>query len=131
RQHSANALARLNQLDARAELLKCLPTAPASLQAVIAAGLAGSRQGAEQLLEAVAAGKASARLLQEWSVHVRLQQAKLPNFEEQYAKLTRGLPPTDQRLQELTRRRRRGYTTAKTDLAAGAKVFEKNCAVCH
>src|SRR5262249_44197701 len=131
RQHSANTLARLNQEEARAELLKNLPSAPASLQSVLAAGLAGSRQGAEQLLEAVAAGKASARLLQEYLVHVRLQQAKLPNFEEQYAKLTRGLPPADQRLQELMRRRREGYTTAKTDPSAGAKVFEKSCAVCH
>ncbi len=131
RQHLANTLIRLNQAEARMELLQSLPSAPASLQSTIAAGLAGSRPGAEQLLEAVVAGKASARLLQEWPIHVRLQQAKLANLEEQVARLTRGLPPTDQRLRELLRRRQRGYSAAKTDPTTGTKVFEKNCAICH
>ena len=45
--------------------------APGRLQAAIAAGLARRRDGAEALLDAIAAGKASARLLQEQPVAVR------------------------------------------------------------
>ena len=46
-------------------LLTVLPTAPARLQTAIAAGLAARPAGAAALLDAVAAGKASARVLQE------------------------------------------------------------------
>jgi putative heme-binding domain-containing protein len=47
------------------------------------------------------------------------------------AKLTEGLPAADQRMQELFKRRKAGFTVAKTDPALGAKVYEKNCANCH
>ncbi|MBL8798092.1 MAG: c-type cytochrome [Planctomycetia bacterium] len=131
REHAATVLAGVNQPESRAELVKALPTAPARLQTVIAAGLAGTPQGAEQLLDAVAAGKASARLLQERAVETRLQQAKVPNIKERIAKLTVGLPPADQRFQELLQKRRSGYAAAKPDAALGAKIFEKHCAACH
>jgi putative heme-binding domain-containing protein len=101
------------------------------LQNVIAAALAGSRPGAEKLLEAVTAGKASARLLQEPSVVPRLGAANVPGLKERVAKLTHGLPPADQRLQDLLRRRRAGFVRAKADAALGAQVFEKSCAICH
>ena len=51
-------------------------------------GLAGSKTGAEKLLEAVAAGKASPRLLQERPVEVRLAGSKLT--DEQYASFKSG-----------------------------------------
>jgi putative heme-binding domain-containing protein len=101
------------------------------LQSVIASGLAGSPQGAEQLLEAVTTGKASARLLQERPVEVKLSQSKVANLKERVAKLTAGLPPAEQRLQEIINKRRGGFTKAKTDVDLGAKVFEKSCANCH
>ena len=47
------------------------------------------------------------------------------------AKLTKGLPPADQKIQELIAARHKSFETAKPDAEAGAKVFEKNCAVCH
>ena len=115
----------------QAQLVQALPTAPARLQTVIAAGLAGNKPGAEKLLEAVAAGKASARLLQERAVEVRLNQTQLPDLKARIGKLTSGLPPADQRVQDLLRRRREGFLAAKTDTALGAKVFEKSCANCH
>jgi putative heme-binding domain-containing protein len=131
RAHAASTLARLNHKEAQDALLRALPDAPAGLQNVIAAGLAGSRTGAEKLLEAVAAGKASARLLQERFVQVRLEASKVPDLKKRVARLTEGLPKADQRLQELFNRRREGFAKAKTDVALGAKVFEKNCANCH
>ncbi len=131
REQAANLLAGANRPDAQEELLGVLPTAPAKLQGAIASGLAGSREGAEKLLQAVAAGKASARLLQDRAVTIRLVGTKLPGITQRLAKLTEGLPAADQRVQELMHHRRAGYLSAKTDPALGAKVFEKNCAICH
>src|SRR5262249_40624574 len=131
REEAAHSLSRLNNDEALAELVKALPVAPARLQTVIAADLAGSRAGGEKLLEAVAAGKASARLLQERFVELRLADAKIPNLKERVAKLTEGLPPADQRMQELFKRRKSGFASAKTDVALGAKLYEKHCANCH
>ena len=131
RERVAQTLAGLNQPEARVELLKGLPTAPARLQSAIALALASSLPGAELLLEAVATGKASARLLQERPVRLRLAATKVPQLDERLAKLTRGLPPADQRLDELLNRRRAGFAAARPDPAQGAKVFEKNCANCH
>jgi putative heme-binding domain-containing protein len=101
------------------------------LQNAIAAGLAGSKTGAEQLLEAVAAGKASARLLQERSVEVKLRAASLSRLEERLAQMTAGLPPADERINQLLKKRRDGFRKAKTDLALGKQVFDKSCATCH
>ena len=44
----------------------------------------------------------------------------------------KGLPPADERLRELLEAPPRGASpSARHDAAAGAKVFEKNCAACH
>lgn len=131
REQIAASLAATNQPAAHAALVKALETAPARLQTTIALGLAGSVQGGERLLDAVAAGKASARLLQERPVELRLQQARVGNLKERLAKLTKGLPAADQRLQELASKRRAGFHEAKPDAALGLKVFEKHCAACH
>jgi putative heme-binding domain-containing protein len=129
--HAASLLAFLNRPECREELLAVLPSAPARLQTVIATGLASSPAGAEKLLEAVASGKASARLLQERPVEVRLVGTHLPGIAERLAKLTQGLPPADQRLQDLLNRRKAGFASARSDVTLGIKVFEKNCAICH
>jgi putative heme-binding domain-containing protein len=131
REQAVSWLAGLNRPEARAELLKVLPIGTSNLQMRIAVELARGREGAEQLLESVAAGKASARLLQERIVILLLENAKVPQLKERLDKLTHGLPPADQRLQELVKQRRAGFTAAKADAAAGAKVYEKHCAICH
>jgi putative heme-binding domain-containing protein len=132
RDQAANVLARLNHGEAHQELLNSLPTAPARLQSTIAVGLASSLAGGEKLLDAVKTGKASARLLQERPVEIRLQQSNLPNLKERLAKLTEGLPPAAKRMEDLMATRRKVFIDAKTrDLEAGAKVFEKSCAICH
>jgi putative heme-binding domain-containing protein len=131
REQAAQSLAATNLPAAQTELIKALQEAPAPLQKVIALGMSSSKQGAEKLLDAVAAGKASARLLQDRPVELRLEQARLPNLRERLTKLTRGLPPADMRVQKLLDRRRAGFLQAKTDAALGLKVFEKNCAACH
>jgi putative heme-binding domain-containing protein len=129
REHVAFVLAGINSPEASAELVKSLAVAPARLQNAIATGLATSLQGAEKLLDAVAAGKASTRLLQEGAVPRRLEQhAKL---KQRIAVLTKGLPSVDQRMQDLINRRREGFGKASIDVAAGMRIFEKSCAICH
>jgi putative heme-binding domain-containing protein len=131
REQSATFLARANQPATRAQLVAALATAPARLQNGIAAGLASNRDGAELLLATIASGKASARLLQERGLVVRLEAAKVPNLADRLKKLTAGLPAADAKLAQLIAARRKGYLTAKADPKRGAEVYAKNCAACH
>jgi putative heme-binding domain-containing protein len=130
RDHVAGLLARANLAETRTELLNALPIAPARLQATIAAGLADSRPGAEALLSAIAAGKASARLLLERPVASRLDRSA-GDLQPKIAELTKGLPPIHARTAGLIQRRRDGFLAAKPDAALGRPLFEKHCAVCH
>jgi putative heme-binding domain-containing protein len=131
REQCANLLAQANQSQTQAELLKVLPSAPARLQTIISVGLAASPAGAEKLLEAVKAGKASARLLQDPSVRPRLEATKLPHLKERLDALTADLPPVGKEVQELLQRRRASFQNAKKDAALGTQVFTKHCANCH
>jgi putative heme-binding domain-containing protein len=131
REQAANLLAEANQPETQAELLSALPTAPARLQNVIAAGLSNSREGGEKLLAAVEAGKASPRLLQEVVVVLHLNDHKVPDVKERLEKLTKGLKPADQAIQELIAARRAGFLKAAPDADKGAPFFEKSCAICH
>jgi putative heme-binding domain-containing protein len=131
REQAANQLAKINQPEALEELVRLLPAAPARLQTAIAGAMTGSPAGAEKLLQTVAAGKASARLLQDPGVAFRLAFSKLPDVRARVAKLTADLPAADERVQKLMARRRSGFAAAKADPARGAPVFEKHCAICH
>ncbi len=131
RERAANGLALLNQPESLAALVAALPTATARLQNAIASGLVGSPAGIDRLLKAIEEGKASPRLLREPAVEPRLSRTSLPGLAERVAKLTKGLPPADQRAQELIAQRRAGFAAAKTDAAQGARLFEKHCAICH
>ena len=101
REQAAKLLGQANKAETQAQLLQALPAAPARLQNSIAAALAGSRAGAEKLLDAVETGKASARLLQEKAVETPLTTSEIPGVKDRLAKLTKGLPPADQKIQEL------------------------------
>jgi putative heme-binding domain-containing protein len=83
------------------------------------------------LLNAIATGKASGRLLQERAVQARVVESKLPRGAERIAELTRGLPSADQRMTELMNQRRAGFARAKADPKVGAAVYKTNCANCH
>ncbi len=131
REQVVNALAVTGDAKIHVILVGSLQAAPARLQKAIALGLAGSKVGGQMLLEAVSQGKASARLLQDQALQVRLHQARLADLDKRLKDLTRGLPAPEARLQELTNQRRQGYLAARADPALGAKVFAKHCAACH
>jgi putative heme-binding domain-containing protein len=129
REHAARVLGGINQAKGHAALAEALSVAPAPVQSAIASALAGSPHGADLLVKAVAAGKGSPRLLQEWWVHIQL--SKQPALNEEVARLTKALPTADKRLQETTQKRRATFANAKTSVTDGARIFEKNCSICH
>ena len=121
---SANREARLDARDA-------LKDAPYRTAVAVGTALAGTPAGAEDLLDAVKQGKAPARLLQEKAILERLRAAKLPNLDRQIGALTKGLPPLDQKIAELMKKRSVAFTSAKPDKELGAKIFTKHCGACH
>ncbi len=131
RQKAASALGGIGSLDARESLAKVLPSAPERLAVAIATALASRLAGAEQLLEVIASGKASARLLRETAVVDRLHSTHLDGLAETIEKLTATLPPEDERLATLVTTRLKGFLAANTDPSAGQQVFVKHCAACH
>jgi putative heme-binding domain-containing protein len=113
------------------ELLAAIEKAPARIQTAIASSMAGQADGAEQLLKAIAAGKASPRLLQDRGVEAKLRESKLPNLTARVGELTKGMPSADTRMINLMNQRRSQFASAKTDAKLGAESFKKNCANCH
>jgi putative heme-binding domain-containing protein len=131
REQVAGMLGASSQTEAESILLAALPTAPERLQAAIAAALAARPSGAERLLDSLEAGKGSARVLQEPRVALVLGKTNLPDLKPRLDALLEGLPPADDRLRDLLKRRREQFEISTRDPAEGAKVFEKTCAACH
>ena len=131
REKAAGALGTVGSPEAYAQLLKGIAQAPARLQTGIATAMAGRPEGAEQLLSAVKAGKASARLLQERPVQVKLTDSKLPKVDARIAELTRGLPSADQKMLATLAQRKTNFERAKPDARLGAVLFKNTCAACH
>ena len=131
RSGAARALGTLNRPESRAELIAAFAYVPADLATGIAAGLAGTPQGGEELLAAVAAGKASPQLLLDRAVQNQLRQHRLHDLEKRLAKLTAGLPSLDEKIAKLIRDRAKLLADSKPDVDAGKKVFAKHCAACH
>jgi putative heme-binding domain-containing protein len=125
------ALARSANADARRTARDALKDAPYRLAVAVAAALAGSPDGAEDLMSALRLGKAPARLLQEKVILERLRAAKVAELDKQVAALTKGLPPPDARLADLIKKRAAAFASAKPDVEQGAKLFTKHCAACH
>jgi putative heme-binding domain-containing protein len=131
REHVGQTLASQNHPKVQEELIAAFTKASASVQTTIALGLAGSKQGAEKLLDAVQRGKASPRLLQDNSVRLRLGQSKPPRLDERLAELTKGLPTLNEQLAELLTTRSARFDSATPNVAAGKMLFMKHCASCH
>lgn len=131
REAAATALGGVDSADAHAALVEAIRVAPNKLQVALAKALANTPGGAETLLDAIAQGKASPRLLQDANVRERLGVAKPANLEDRIARLTHGLPAADEQIQKLIDTRAATYDAAKASPVRGKEVFTKNCAVCH
>ena len=117
--------------EAQAIARDALKDLPYRVAVPVGLSFAGTKDGAEILLAAVKEGKAPARLLQEKAVLERLKASNAPDWQGRVATLTKNLPPADQRLADLLKKRATGFAAAKADPAEGAKLFTKHCAACH
>jgi putative heme-binding domain-containing protein len=126
-----STLGELNLRETRAVLVAALGATPYSLQRQLALALAGTQEGGEALLQAVADGKASAHLLQERNIRDRLAVVKPENLGERLKKLTANLAPPDQARQKLIDNRRAAFKAGAASVDLGAAVFKQHCAVCH
>jgi putative heme-binding domain-containing protein len=131
REWAAVLLGNRASREARTSLLATLPSAPERLQKAIASALVRRRAGADALLAEIAAGKASARLLQDRSVTISLESSGLPNVLDRIQTLVKGLPPVDSRIDALCAERREGFKSASAKAGEGVPVYEKHCAICH
>jgi putative heme-binding domain-containing protein len=131
REKAAIALGTVGNREAIAPLVAAVEKAPARLQTAIALGLAAKADGAAELLKTVAAGKASARLLQDRAIQTKLFETKLPRIRTQIDELSRGLPSADQRMLELISKKRDDFNKHPSDGRLGVEAFKKNCANCH
>ena len=131
REASVASLGRMLNPQVIKDLAAMLAGSPARLQSSIALALAGTPEGANQLLDSIQQGKASARLLLERPLEVKLKQRNLPGLESRMASLTKGLPPADQLLQEKIQAKRTYFREQKHDLGKGELMFQKHCAACH
>jgi putative heme-binding domain-containing protein len=115
----------------RGQLIDAMVKAQAGLQSYMARALAATPEGGRQLLDAVAAGKVTPRVLQSLGIVNKLKGSNTPDVDRRVAELTKGVPPEDQEVQKLIDARRTAYPKAKKSADAGLAVFQKNCTACH
>jgi len=128
---AVTSLAGMNSPEARDELTAQLTAASHSTAVAIALGLSQTNEGADKLVAAVTAGKASPRLLVDKGVEGRLRAGKPKELLEKVDTLVKNLPPEDERINALLAARRTGYKSAKPNAEHGAELFAKTCAGCH
>jgi len=131
REKLAAALSETKSEGGRNAIADAIANVPQSIQTKLAVTLASTPEGANLLLDRVAAGKASPRLLMEASVKERLAAAKIPQLDQRIAKLTKGWFPLSEELQKMIDQRRAAYKPATASIEKGALIFTTNCAACH
>ncbi|HZL35455.1 MAG TPA: PVC-type heme-binding CxxCH protein [Tepidisphaeraceae bacterium] len=114
-----------------AAFVEAIRTAPQKLQLSLAKSLAANKAGAEALLNAIALGKASPRLLQDVNVRERLNISKSADLDARIAKLTANLPKADAAIQKLIDDRAAHFDRAVASPQHGQALFQQTCAVCH
>lgn len=131
RDAAITALGKLLNPEVRVALLTMFAGAPARIQSSLALALVSTTEGANDFLNAIAAGKASARLLLEKPVETKLKQRNLAGYEKRIMELTKGLPPADQLLQKKITDKKTAFLMSKNDEIKGEALFGKHCASCH
>jgi putative heme-binding domain-containing protein len=124
-------LGELNVPQAKVILVEALRIAPHGLQSQLALALASNTEGAEALLQSVADGKASARLLQERAIKDRLTAAKPTDLAKRLGALTANLPPANKERQKLIDERRAAFNPGEASATKGEPLFKQHCAICH
>jgi putative heme-binding domain-containing protein len=133
REQVATRLGEINSEASRAACAAAMPSAPTTLQRSIALALAANSAGGETLFETIAAGKASARLLQERAIQDKLLASNPAHAAEKIKALTANLPAASAERQKLIDGRIADFRASATapSVRKGADVFKQSCAICH
>ncbi|MBI3863138.1 MAG: c-type cytochrome [Planctomycetia bacterium] len=131
RAQAGQALGTVNAPSARTALAAALAGAPSALEQALALSLAGSSEGADALLAAIADGKATPRLLQDPPVVERLKPRLNAERKQKIADLTANLAPPDQRIRQLVAQRLANHARSGAAAEKGVSLFKTHCAACH
>ena len=131
REQIARALGDSNIPAARTALVGVCKEAPGRVQTAIAKVLAKSHDGANILFDAVAAGKAPPRLLQDPALLQSLKAAGIKDLDARVQTLTQGLPSPKAEMAHLIEQRRAAFRASTPNADHGRLVFIANCTVCH
>ena len=112
-------------------LSRSMQLASSSEQRELAESLTADAAGTETLLDLIADGRASPRLLVRPEVRQKIVARNNPEWTKRLETLTERVAPEDERLAGVIAERTRGFQSASPDIRHGAEIFKKNCAACH
>jgi putative heme-binding domain-containing protein len=131
RAQAGQALGGINSPASRQSLTAAFIGVPSSLEQGLALALAATPEGIDALLDAMSAGKAPPRLLQDPPIVERLKPRLDARRTERIAELTSRLPPADQRTRGLINQRLAKFGASGASPEKGAALFKTHCAACH
>lgn len=127
----AERLGSVRNAAAATALVRALATASEPLEQPVALAAAATPEGAAMLVDSIAAGRASARILQQPAVVERLEAVGVENLRSRLAELTDDLPPADEKVRRLIEDVAARHAAGPADPMTGAAVFGRACAACH
>lgn len=101
------------------------------LKVTIAMVLANTSEGSAQLIQAIQAGNAPARLLLDRSVEERLLGNLGTTGLKEYEAMTANLIPINEERQQLINVRFSGFSPNGKTAESGYRIFQQNCSMCH
>ena len=134
RTKAAQVLGPVNTKESRDALAAALASAPGLLQRTIAIAMTATSDGSLALLDTIAAGKASPRLLQDKEINERISGDAKVSKDPRRNELVKNLPAAEDRINKLIAERSARFAASPRDpssIEKGLAVFKTNCAACH
>ncbi len=128
---AATMLGTMDVAAAQEALQQALVASPAGLQRAIATALIQTAAGRSALLDAIAAGKASPRLLQSPQIAEQLNAHAGEADKRRVAALTKDLPPANEEIAARIEHYRQTFESSDDSAERGRELFKKTCAACH
>lgn len=131
REKLVGVLTRTHTPEVNGWLRKGLNGGARSLQGVIAAALANSESGIDQLLNALKEEEINVDVVREGTVKERLASKMTSKQQVLLNELTAGSANEFEERQQLIQARLAGFESSKATVEAGKSVFVQNCSSCH
>ena len=131
RQNCIDAVANSKLTDLQSLLTEAMKVANGTEQTALAQILTGSQSTAALLISMCEQGAASPRLLTQPTIIAKLHVATQSRFTKRIKSIVAGLPAEAKTLDALISSRTQAFLQKPGNATTGAKLFTKNCAVCH